>query len=616
MVVLHELAHVARRDGIAQLLAQLACALYWFVPFVWLGSRAAAALRERASDDLVLRAGVRPSAYADSLLRLAHSAGGAELQLGALAMARPGGALRERVVAILDASARRECVTPPARLLLVTLAIAGLGLTSSVAVTAAPVGGANHDTAMVMSDLLLPVGVTPTPPRPPSTAAGIVSPMPPAARHAVPQRANRLCPGDLDRTSQSRTDTDGRRRWSLRISGRECRIEVDSEGRFDFNAEFTDIAQIADGGFVRIDVTTGGTRRELRLEPRGGTLARTWRVDGREQPYDDAARAWLAAFLIELDRHTAIGAEVRLPLLLRQGGVDAVLAETALMPSDSARGEYYTRLARARTLSTPELTRLLDQAAALTKSDHYASALLKVLAAKGLEGQARLATARLIDTMESDHYRAESIEALMASGPVGAAEIDLLVRLIPEMDSDHYKERVLTQILTRGQLDAARTTALVRLAADISSDHYVSEFLKRVARTELSPPARQAFLDAAATIASDHYLAETLTTLLAAPATTAANVDSVVQAARTLQSDHYHQVVLRRVLTVPNLGERELLAVLEAARPIASDQYQSDVLADIARHGAATQAVRTAVLDAAQALSRHYAEQVRRAVAR
>ena len=107
-VVFHELAHVARWDALAQLLSQIACRLYWFLPLAWIGARRAASLRERACDDAVLRAGVGPTTYADSLIQLA-SDGGASWRPAALAMASPS-RLRERIVAILDPVTRRDAV--------------------------------------------------------------------------------------------------------------------------------------------------------------------------------------------------------------------------------------------------------------------------------------------------------------------------------------------------------------------------------------------------------------------------------------------------------------------------------------------------------------------------
>jgi hypothetical protein len=70
-VLLHELAHIKRRDAMTQLLAQVACALHWFNPLVWFASWRLHVERERACDDLVLANGVPPSAYAEHLLDVA-----------------------------------------------------------------------------------------------------------------------------------------------------------------------------------------------------------------------------------------------------------------------------------------------------------------------------------------------------------------------------------------------------------------------------------------------------------------------------------------------------------------------------------------------------------------
>ena len=105
-VLAHELAHVQRRDCAIQAMAQLACAVYWFNPLVWLAARRLRVERERACDDQVLTMGMRPSDYAKHLLNIAHSQPMEWAAAATMAMARRS-ELEGRIMAILDPEARR-----------------------------------------------------------------------------------------------------------------------------------------------------------------------------------------------------------------------------------------------------------------------------------------------------------------------------------------------------------------------------------------------------------------------------------------------------------------------------------------------------------------------------
>jgi len=129
-VLLHEMAHVARRDYLLHLLGQAACALYWFHPLVWLSRREALRLRERASDDVVLGLGVRPSDYASSLVHLSRSLTAPRL-CASLGITRCSN-LENRVQAILDPRLRRGRLTAGAVLVTFVLASALVSVVGSL----------------------------------------------------------------------------------------------------------------------------------------------------------------------------------------------------------------------------------------------------------------------------------------------------------------------------------------------------------------------------------------------------------------------------------------------------------------------------------------------------
>jgi len=111
IVLLHELAHIKRRDCLTQLLAQVVCAIYWFNPLVWVAARRLRIEREIACDDYVLRAGTRASDYAKYLLELA---GALNLDRPLAGLPSPAAAgiactqLESRVRSILDPVIRRN----------------------------------------------------------------------------------------------------------------------------------------------------------------------------------------------------------------------------------------------------------------------------------------------------------------------------------------------------------------------------------------------------------------------------------------------------------------------------------------------------------------------------
>jgi beta-lactamase regulating signal transducer with metallopeptidase domain len=87
VVMLHEMAHVGRRDWVTMMLAQAVFALYWFHPLVWLTARRLRTEAEAACDDLVLTHGVAAPDYAAHLLEVVRGLMGRRIPSSVVTMA-------------------------------------------------------------------------------------------------------------------------------------------------------------------------------------------------------------------------------------------------------------------------------------------------------------------------------------------------------------------------------------------------------------------------------------------------------------------------------------------------------------------------------------------------
>jgi len=202
VVLLHELAHIQRRDMFGHLLSRLACIMYWFHPLVWMAARHLRAESERACDDLAIRSGARASDYAQHLLDIVTSIRGPVAPAVACTMARKRD-FEGRMLAILDPERRRG--TPSrVRAMVLVGTLGALYAVIGIAVLAprAAVASARPLTraAQVATITVPPVVATTPRPRP--------TPIPmPAPATAVPDRAMLAQDGDSSA-----------RRWTLLIS--------------------------------------------------------------------------------------------------------------------------------------------------------------------------------------------------------------------------------------------------------------------------------------------------------------------------------------------------------------------------------------------------------------
>ena len=138
IVLTHELAHIARFDFVAQLIASITCAVFWFHPLVWIAAARLRSEAEHAADDRVLAGGTPGVSYATHLLDLARVESSTRLSAAvAVGMVRAS-RLEGRVRAMLDLDRSRATVSPRVQALATSLTLAAMVPVAGLRAISAP----------------------------------------------------------------------------------------------------------------------------------------------------------------------------------------------------------------------------------------------------------------------------------------------------------------------------------------------------------------------------------------------------------------------------------------------------------------------------------------------
>ena len=420
LVLSHELAHVARLDGATQLVAQLAAAIFWFHPLVWLALRALRHERERACDDLVLATGARASDYARDLVELATRLAPSPASAAAFGMARRS-ELEGRVLAILDPNAPRARAGWRAT----SVAVTGAAALTLIAATVA------QREAMA------------------ATA--------PPARHAT-----RVAPTVALRADASAAGTNVELSLSQPVASTEP--APDAGVRPEPAADAAVPAPSAIGGStlsLSAELVAPAARDTVpaAAAPTADRATLLMVADAAKRISSDAEKSTLLQ---------AVYPRYRTDDELRAAYLDVV----ATLSSDNARAEALVRVARGDALSAAVLVQAIAIAAA-TSADYEQGRALQALAGQPALSDPRAHRAFFDATMRISSSTAEGavLASLLRRPAVTDAELVSAMQAAAMMSSAADAANVLVAVARRHALDSdALRTAFVAAAGKLSSD--------------------------------------------------------------------------------------------------------------------------------------------------
>ncbi|MGH7693917.1 MAG: M56 family metallopeptidase [Gemmatimonadaceae bacterium] len=623
--LLHEFAHVSRGDCVTQFLSRMMCAIYWFNPIAWVAARAERLAREKACDDAVLRAGSRPSAYAEQLLEVAQSFTQQSIAVAALTMARRS-SIASRLHGILDAARDRSpsgrklaslatCATfalvPPLAALspeFVRTSEASESRSSSGPNVAAPSRSVMSPPRSHIAAQQLPLPAVPltgTSSSAASTLSALIESSQPGA----------LCtPATGKRSSSNMRTDDGRgpdsRRWQVRWRDDNCTIELDARGTFTLSPNADDVTSITARGYIDLSQQPrGGVERRVRIEPGdGNTLERTYWVDGKRAEWNAEAAKWFAQALIMLDRRTAFAVDSRLPMLLQRGGVDAVLAEVAEMPTTYPQRVYYTKLFALQTLTTAQLGRVLENASKTFDSGYErAELLLSVAKQRNFAEPLHLQYAQMVRAIESDYERRRALSALLSRSDLTPAVVRSMLEASEGMESDYELAELLIGIASRYAVDDASRPYYMRAISSIDSDYEQRRVLSAIVAGErVGTGVTEELVTIAGRTMKGYELAEFLIAVATKGALDQSGSAAFFTATRNVGSDYERRRVLEVLLKRGQLTPSVVEGILSTASSIASDYECAELLIAVSRAFTIDEKLRPAYDRAAQTIESDY----------
>lgn len=343
-------------------------------------------------------------------------------------------------------------------------------------------------------------------------------------------------------------------RWEHSDDGWRFRVEI--QGKAEFTEDYTDIRDVSDGGYVRIEEDRNGQSRRYEVRRNAEQLKRIYYVNGEARTVDQEARTWLARIVLDCVRQSGIDADKRVVTILRQRGVSGVLDEIGLIKGDYARGIYFKALIKNGDLNAAALQKVLREAARQISSD-YEQAKLLVAVAPMLLGKEEAVPAffEATATIKSDYERKNVLTGLLKSNTASREVLVQTARSAASMTSDYEKANVLKSVATVYLDDRELRSVFFQTVETIKSDYEHRGVLSALLKNgKLNEEMLSGMIDSASRMSSDYEKASFLMEASNAYVGDRRFREPFLKAVETIKSDYERGRVLSALMKNKQIG--------------------------------------------------------------
>ena len=347
---------------------------------------------------------------------------------------------------------------------------------------------------------------------------------------------------------------------------------VNYSGDLAFNDDESDLVSL-DDKLTIMERADGVTRRlEIVADGKGGQVRRFW-LDGDAKPIDAQARAWIAG-QIGLIAESVQGSGPRVQRLLRQGGIEAALADIGKAGDAMARRSRIEALLESGAQSDETVSQLIALAGGMTDDFQRRTAFIALIQHRTLAPGQQRALLEQVPTLSGDFDRREVLVALSPQLANDAAVMTAWQQAVRGFGGDFDKRTAIVALI-----DEDREATPDRLRTAIAASDMIGGDFDR--RTVLEAAAHQMHGDAGPYAAA------------------------YVDAVRGIAGDFDRRSALTALMDETRVDREVALQVLRAAVGMSAGFDRAELLITLAEHLPADAEVVTQYRQAARGLSTH-----------